>query len=313
MVIAMRIKCLNRIVISLVSALLLFILLGVLKSNAVTGGSFKMGFEGPSTASRDSIISVSVIIKDMTEGVSGAGASLNYDSSYLELIDKENGDAMSISYNNENPAKFLGVSIGSSVMLKSTLVTYRFKALRAGTTSITLSELSSTNIIYQSMNITPEVYTVTITDAPQVITSVAYGHTITDDYITTVALNTTGIGLKNQLDNANEYLEIWDANNQNRIDDSSNLSTGMIVKLIVNGDVKDQKQIVIRGETTGDGIVNVADAFRVIQHVLENDALSGSFLVAGETTGDDIVNVADAFRIIQHALDNDPFVWFGGN
>lgn len=125
-------------------------------------GSFTLGFSGPSNATTGDTISVQVVIRNMSEGVSGVGATLNYDKSLLELVDKNSGNAMSISYNNSNSAKFMGVSMGGSVSSTSTLVTYKFKTLKPGTASITFTDVTSTNVNYESMSVSKDTYRVTI-------------------------------------------------------------------------------------------------------------------------------------------------------
>lgn len=178
----MKIKEVNKKIILGLLFVFTFLTFGIFKINAAAG-NFTLGFNGPSNVEVGNTISVQVVVKNMSEGVSGVGATLNYDSSFLELQDKTAGTVMAVSYNNDNPAKFMGVSMGSTVTTTSTIVTYKFKTLKEGSTSITLKEITSTNMSYQSMNVTPETYNVTIgpkksTNA-NLGTLTVEGHTVT--------------------------------------------------------------------------------------------------------------------------------------
>lgn len=148
-----------------------------------------------------------------------------------------------------------------------------------------------------------ETYTIAfekVQNIPSEITSTV--HTIDDDYIRTVKLNETALTLKNELTNDNQYLVIRDANDTRDIADGETLGTGMIVKLIVNGVEKDHKSIVIRGDTTGDGVANLADAVKDINHYLRKELLTGAYLIAGDIDGNSAVQLPDAVKIINHYL-----------
>lgn len=134
----------------------------------------------------------------------------------------------------------------------------------------------------------------------EVITSKEYGHTITDNYIMTVAPEKTALDMKNQLDNDNSKLEIWNAEDKNKLRDSDTIGTGMIVKLIVNGKVVDSKIIIIKGDTTGDGVVDIFDSAAVLNHYVDRKALEGAYFVAGDTTGDNAVDIFDSAAILNH-------------
>ena len=78
----------------------------------------------------------------------------------------------------------------------------------------------------------------------------------------------------------------------------------MIVKLFQNDLVIDQKVIVVKGDTDGNGLINAIDALKVVNHIIENDLLSGCYLVAAETTNDTEINAIDALKIVNHIIGN---------
>lgn len=175
--------------------------------------------------------------------------------------------------------------------------------------TLTLSPLLAGNteviILVTSENGTVLTYKVIVNkeaDPASTITSINYGHTITNGYIKTVRLYTTGIQLKNQLDNENEYLEIWDAEETRKINDDENLATGMIVKLIIDGVEKDRKYIVIKGDTSGDGDIDLFDAVKILNDYLSRTPLTGAYKEAAYVTDDDDIDLFDSVMILNHYL-----------
>ena len=139
-------------------------------------------------------------------------------------------------------------------------------------------------------------------DLATTITSEEYGHTIVNGYIKTVKLPTTGMELKNQLDNPNEYLEIWTADESVKVEDTENLATGMIVKLMINGEEKDRKTIVIKGDTSGDGEIDLFDAVKILNHYLVKTPLTGAYLEAAYVNDDTEIDLFDSVMILNHYL-----------
>lgn len=175
--------------------------------------------------------------------------------------------------------------------------------------TLTLSPLASgdndVTIIVTAENGNVVTYKVTVTkeaDHASTITSVEYGHTITNGYIKTVKLGTTGIEMKNQLDNENEYLEIWTADESSQVSDSDTLATGMIVKLMIDGEEKDRKIIVIKGDTSGDGEIDLFDAVKILNHYLVRTPLTGAYLEAAYVNDDTDIDLFDSVMILNHYL-----------
>ena len=157
---------------------------------------------------------------------------------------------------------------------------------------------------------TKETYTVTVVreSDEEFITSEEYKHVIADKMIKTVKLNTTVLELKNQLDNDNSKLEVWTPGPNGSIDGGTKLSdgdkvaTGYIVKLIVNGELKDYDFIVVKGDTNGDGKITLLDAVKTINHYLKKSTMTGAYFEAADTTSDGKITLLDAVKIINHYL-----------
>ena len=181
--------------------------------------------------------------------------------------------------------------------------------------TLTISPLSSGNtkviIIVTAENGDSATYTVTINktsiNPSEVITSNVYGHVIEDGYIKTVAVFTkVSTLITNQLDNEASYLEVWTADGTRKLDSDEDLATGMIVKLIINGEEKDRKIIIIKGDTSGDGEVDLFDAVKILRHDLGYEPLINAYLLAGDVDDDGEVDLFDAVKILRHDLGYEP-------
>ena len=187
---------------------------------------------------------------------------------------------------------------------------YSLTNLPVGTTTATIvvtAENGTTQVTYK-VNVIRE-------GIDEVITSVEFGHDISDGYIKTVSNRTstddamTVLDMKNQLDNDNDKLEIWNSSDDSKLSDTDTIGTGMIVKLVIDGNVTDSKVIVIKGDVNGDGEINVIDASGIVNHFLDRIPLLGAYLVAGDVNVDTDANVIDASQVVNHFLDRQRIVF----
>ena len=102
---------------------------------------------------------------------------------------------------------------------------------------------------------------------------------------------------KDELLNPNMYIEVYDSSN-NLVLDSDIVKTGLTVKLVYGSLVKDEAILVVRGDTSGDGIVNVTDYLSVLDETLGNIEITEypSF-AAGDVVEDDMLRAPDATKI----------------
>lgn len=178
----------------------------------------------------------------------------------------------------------------------------------ATVSSITATDLTKENTVRIKVKGTDQeiIYTVYILNqADEKITSETFGHDISDGMIKTVKIDTTADEMKDQLDNENSRLKIYRSDGVTEYT-GDKIGTGMIVKLFKGSVVVDQKVIVVKGDTDGTGVIDSIDALKVVNHIIENELLTGCYREAAETTDDTTINVIDALRIVNHIIGTIP-------
>ena len=153
---------------------------------------------------------------------------------------------------------------------------------------------------------TEKTYTITVTkeEDDEKITSVAYGHTIEDGMIKSVEYKSVAETLKDQLDNENWKLHIFDKDDTAEIAEDKKLGTAMIIKLIKNDKVHDSDLLVVKGDVNGDGNIAVNDIVRTVSHYLETDPLEGIWLEAADMNSDGTIKVGDIVNIVSIYLED---------
>ncbi|CZT55218.1 Internalin-A precursor [Eubacteriaceae bacterium CHKCI005] len=86
---------------------------------------------------------------------------------------------------------------------------------------------------------------------------------------------------------------------------SGSVGTGMMLE---STDMEEPYTVIVYGDVTGDGLINIADLVAVQQHILGESALTGAALQAGhaahpgDASLDEILNITDLVAIQQHIL-----------
>lgn len=134
-------------------------------------------------------------------------------------------------------------------------------------------------------------------------------HDIDDNYILTGRPETSWEDFKVEF--LNEQSELFIFNNDGLNESTAEITrTGDMVKLIRNGVVLDTKYIIIKGDTNGDGKVKIADATRVVSHLMKTNIAEGAYLRALDVNDDGNVKIADATRVVSHLMKTNPFVYY---
>ena len=230
------------------------------------------------------------------------------DNNYLSslsidgIVLNENFDKTNQAYTANIPANVTTLNISATPEVETSRVTGK------GEVTITEDETVITVTCTSQSGVGRE-YTITVTKVieDEFITSIEYGHTIDDTYILTANLNATVLNMKDELDNDNSKLEVWDAKEEHQLTDEDYIATGYVVKLMINGVEKDRKLIVIKGDTNGDGTVTLVDAVAVSYHYVklnnpdsEKKLLLGAYEKAAYVNDDENITLIDAVAISYH-------------
>ena len=82
---------------------------------------------------------------------------------------------------------------------------------------------------------------------------------------------------------------------------SGTLATGFKV-VVNNSSTVETLEVVIKGDTSGDGIINALDLLQVQKNILGTYNLSGAYSLAGDTSGDGAINALDLLQVQKSIL-----------
>ncbi len=79
------------------------------------------------------------------------------------------------------------------------------------------------------------------------------------------------------------------------------IMTGDKIKIKLE-EAEETLDVIIKGDTSGDGEVNALDLLQVQKHILGTNKLSGVYQKAGEPSGDGEINALDLLQVQKHIL-----------
>ncbi len=120
-------------------------------------------------------------------------------------------------------------------------------------------------------------------------------------FLRDIALNTSAAALKANLKNDSSTIFIYDMSGQ--IYTGDKIKTGMKIKFIANGIVKDELKAVILGDSSGDGNISIIDYTLIRLDILELKSLSGEFWKASDVNKDGKISIIDYTLIRLHILE----------
>lgn len=127
------------------------------------------------------------------------------------------------------------------------------------------------------------------------------GYRYTSKYISNIAVGTDVSTTKVTLESVggNATVSILDA--------SGNVKTSGIIatgdKITINNEENTETlEVVIKGDTSGDGVINALDLLQVQKNILGTYTLTGAYLEAADTSKDGMVNALDLLQIQKSIL-----------
>ena len=67
--------------------------------------------------------------------------------------------------------------------------------------------------------------------------------------------------------------------------------------------------LIVNGDTTGDGVINIADVVKIADHTLSGNVLDSYEKTAAEITGDGRLNIADVVKLADYTLNKNIEIW----
>ena len=127
--------------------------------------------------------------------------------------------------------------------------------------------------------------------------------------IKSVVYKSVSEDLKDQLDNDNDKLFIYDKDDAEEIAADRKLGTGMIIKLIKNGRENDRDFLVIKGDVNGDGQIKINDVVATVNQYLKSvDPVTGPYFaacdVAPSSNPDGVIKINDVVGVVNRYLGN---------
>ena len=87
------------------------------------------------------------------------------------------------------------------------------------------------------------------------------------------------------------------------LNDTSAVGTGYVVQLVVDDEVIDETTVVVKGDISGDGKINVLDMVQLFNFVQDTSTLEGAYKEAAYISNDATINVLDLvilFNVVQN-------------
>ena len=130
---------------------------------------------------------------------------------------------------------------------------------------------------------------------------ISSGYKYQSGYMTGVEVGADVSTVKGSLESVAGYdnVTIFDINGN--IITSGTVKTGMKVQ-IRNSVGSETLEIAIKGDTSGDGVINALDLLQVQKYILGTYNLTGVYAIAGETSGDGVINALDLLQVQKNIL-----------
>ena len=119
-----------------------------------------------------------------------------------------------------------------------------------------------------------------------------------EDYVIGIQPSTIISDFKNNFENNPEDLKVYLETSE--VDESELTATALVLKLEKNGRVYDTLRVIVRGDLTKDGKVNITDQVKMINYVGRTTTFDKYQMLAGDLTFDGKVNITDQVKIINY-------------
>ncbi|HIS11761.1 MAG TPA: SH3 domain-containing protein [Candidatus Onthocola stercoravium] len=132
-----------------------------------------------------------------------------------------------------------------------------------------------------------------------IVTSSGYRYAA--GYISGIALGTDASTVKSTLESVGGSGTVTIYNASGSVVNSGTIATSYKV-VINNSSSVETLEVIIKGDTSGDGIVNALDLLQVQKNILGTYNLSGAYWQAGDTSSDGAINALDLLQVQKNIL-----------
>lgn len=127
------------------------------------------------------------------------------------------------------------------------------------------------------------------------------GYKYSSGYISGIVIGSDVANVKSALEAVGGPNTVTIYNQTGSVVNSGIIATGYKV-VINNSSSVETLEVIIKGDTSGDGVVNALDLAQVQKNILGTYNLSGAYSLAGDTSGDGVVNALDLAQIQKSIL-----------
>lgn len=127
------------------------------------------------------------------------------------------------------------------------------------------------------------------------------GYKYASGYISGIAIGTDVSNIKSTLEAVGGPNTVTIYNQTGSVVNNGIVATGYKV-VINNSSSVETLEIIIKGDTSGDGKVNALDLLQVQKHILGINTLNGTYKLSGDTSGDGKINALDLLQVQKYIL-----------
>ena len=127
------------------------------------------------------------------------------------------------------------------------------------------------------------------------------GYKVNNGYVSGIAVGTKASNVINSIKKSDADVTVTIKNSSGKTIESDFIGTGSTIE-VSKGDKSTKLYVFVKGDSSGDGVVNALDLLKIQKHILGINTLNGSFVKAADASGDGNIDALDLLKIQKHIL-----------